>query len=258
MTMRRVDYVCSDRIATITLNRPELLNAFDAAMYEGVNEALIRFRDDESAWVAVIQAAGDRAFSAGADVKALNANADKGITSGLGALISDEQMVTNKPIIAAVQGYCVGEGINLVLACDLVIADVDAQFIISEARIGVNAVDIPLRLAKKMSYAKAFAFLIPGEPKSAEWCHDAGLVEIIAPKGQVQEMANRYARRIVEECGPLAVRAQKETLWLGVFRSEAEGRAVGVTLKEKIRRSKDYAEGRAAFTEKRRPRFTGS
>ena len=133
----RVQYEVERRVATITLDRPERLNAFDGAMYAGVNAALTAFRDDDDAWVAVVQAAGERAFSAGADIDALSENARAGITSGLGALLLDEEMVTDKPIIAAVHGYCVGEGVNLILGCDLVLADAGAQFMISEVRIGV-------------------------------------------------------------------------------------------------------------------------
>ncbi|MCH8258362.1 MAG: enoyl-CoA hydratase/isomerase family protein, partial [Proteobacteria bacterium] len=91
----RVLYEVKDKVATITLNRPDRLNAFDSAMYEGVNSALTAFRDDEDAWVAVIQAAGERAFTVGADVNALNENAKKGITTGLGSLLIDKEMVTD-------------------------------------------------------------------------------------------------------------------------------------------------------------------
>jgi enoyl-CoA hydratase/carnithine racemase len=253
----RVLYERKGRVAIITLNRPERLNAFDSPMYEGMNQALTTFRDDDEAWVAVIQASGERAFSAGADVKALDANARAGITTGLGALLIDDEMVTPKPIIAAVHGHCVGEGVNLVLGCDLVFADENARFTISEVRIGINAVDIPLKLARKLGYAKAFAFLIPGEAKSADWCERAGLVEVVAPAGQVQQTALDFAHRICDECGPLAVRAEKETLWRAVFEGEEPARQAGNALRTVIRQSEDYAEGRRAFGEKRRPRFEG-
>jgi len=253
----RVSYELTDRVAVITLVRADKLNAFDGAMYEGVNQALCHFRDDDDAWVAVIQAEGDRAFSAGADIDALNENTAKGIQTGLGELISDTEMVTTKPIIAAVHGACVGEGVNLVLACDLIMADETARFIISEARIGINAVDIPIKLAKKIGYSKAFAFLTPGEPKSAAWCQQAGFVEEVVPAGTVHASAFTFARRIVEECGPLAVRAQKETLWRSVFDDEVVAREEGAAVKVRIRESDDYQEGRLAFKEKRKPNFRG-
>ena len=254
----RVEYQVRDRVALITLSRPKRLNAFDPAMYSGVNAALEMFRDDADAWVAIIQAAGERAFTAGADVNALNEYAARGITSGLGGLLLDDSMVTDKPIIAAVHGHCVGEGVNLVLGCDLVIADTTARFTISEVKIGVNPVDIPLKLAQRLGYAKAFAFLTPGDPMDAQWAAQAGLVEIIAPPGEVSQVAFEFARRLVDQCAPLALRAQKATLWQAVFGDAETAREYGNTQRTMIRKSADYAEGRQAFLEKRPPTFTGT
>ncbi len=254
----RVGYHVRERVALITLNRPERLNAFDPQMYQGVNAALERFRDDSDAWVAIIQAAGERAFTAGADVNALNEYAARGITTGLGGLLLDNAMVTDKPIIAAVHGHCVGEGVNLVLGCDLVVADTTARFTISEVKIGVNPVDIPLKLAQRLGYAKAFAFLTPGDPMDAHWAQQAGLVEIVAPAGEVSTVAFEFAQRLVEQCAPLALRAQKATLWQAVFADAQSAREYGNTQRTMIRQSNDYAEGRRAFLEKRSPKFTGS
>mgnify|MGYP001181117150 FL=1 len=246
------------RVAIITLNRPDRLNAFDSGMYEGMNQALESFRDDPDLWVAIIQANGDRAFSAGADMNALDANAANGITAALGGLILDDEMVTNKPIIVAVHGHCVGEGVNLVLGCDMVFADESANFMISEPKVGTNAVDIPIKLAKKLGYAKAFAFLTPGDGKDSQWCAGAGLVEVVTAKGEVKSEALRFAQRLCEESGPLAIRAQKETLWRTVFEDEHIAKEKGTEMRASIRVSDDYAEGRRAFLEKRKPGFKGS
>jgi len=223
------------RVAIITLNRPDRLNAFDSGMYEGMNQALESFRDDPDLWVAIIQANGDRAFSAGADMNALDANAANGITAALGGLILDDEMVTNKPIIAAVHGHCVGEGVNLVLGCDMVFADESANFMISEPKVGTNAVDIPIKLAKKLGYAKAFAFLTPGDGKDSQWCAGAGLVEVVTAKGEVKSEALRFAQRLCEESGPLAIRAQKETLWRTVFEDEHIAKEKGTEMRASIR-----------------------
>jgi enoyl-CoA hydratase/carnithine racemase len=253
----RVLYEVVDRVALITLNRPERLNAFDGPMYEGVNGALKRFDGDDDAWVAIIRANGDRAFTAGADVNALNENARRGITTGLGGLDLDKEMVTEKPIIAAVHGHCVGEGVNLVLGCDLIFADTTARFAISEVRIGVNPVDIPLKLARRLTYSQAFSFLTPGDPKDAAWMESAGLVERVSEAGKVRGDSFEFAQRLVAECAPLALRAQKATLWLAAFDDEAAARKFGDDRRTMIRRSADYEEGRRAFLEKRSPAFRG-
>lgn len=252
----RVTYRVDDRVAHISLDRPEQLNAFDGPMYEGVNGALERFDADDSAWVAIIEASSDRSFSAGADVKALNEKAAGGDFTALGGFKLDTEMVTDKPLIAAVHGHCVGEGVNLALSCDMIFADSTARFAISEVRIGTNPVDIPLKLARRLPYALAFSFLTPGDAKDAAWMQAAGLAQATAP-GQARAEAAAFARRIVSECGPLAVRAQKATLWQASFADEAEARTLGNERRATIRRSADYAEGRTAFLEKRSPRFQG-
>lgn len=253
----RVIYEVRDRVALITLDRPERLNAFDGAMYEGINTALDKFAANDDAWVAIIQANGERAFTAGADVNALNENARQGITTGLGGLKLDTEMVTDKPIIAAVHGHCVGEGVNLVLGCDLVFADITAKFTISEVRIGVNPVDIPLKLARRLPYGRAFAFLAPGDPMGSVWMQEAGLVAEVSEAGCVQADALAFAERLVRECAPLALRAQKATLWQASFGDEAAARDLGNERRTMIRQSADYSEGRQAFMEKRTPRFSG-
>ena len=146
---------------------------------------------------------------------------------------------------------------NLALACDLIIADESAKFAISEIRIGTNPIDIPIKLSKKLGYAKAFAFLNPGTPKDAYWCERAGLVEQVAELGQTQQVALEFAESLCRDCAPLAVRAQKETLWRAVFENEDSAKEQGLEARTAMRKSADYREGLSAFAQKRSPEFEG-
>lgn len=244
-------------VALILLDRPDRLNAFDEPMYEGVNEALTHVRDDDNLWAVVISSTSPKAFSAGVDLDALKANAEAGIMTGVGSLVIDGEMFTDKPIVAAVEGHCLGEAINLILSCDLVFAGETARLAIPEIRIGTNPIDIPIKLAKKMSYGAAFSFLNPGTPKDAAWCKQVGLVEEVTPKGGAEEAALAFAERLCTDCAPLAFRAQKETLWRSFFDVEESARAQGLEARQQMRRSADYQEGLKANREKRAPKFKG-
>lgn len=246
-----------DRVAVITLNRPGALNAFDLAMYAGFNAAIERFRDDADAFVAVVAASGERAFSAGVDLKALARDMEAGDVRGYGVLDFVDDLVTAKPIVAAVQGHCIGEGVNVALACDLIVAEEGTRFAVPEARVGVSALDVPLALARKIGYGPAFALMVPGEPRDAAWAERLGLVEIVAPAGEARAVAIELAGRIAGDCAPLAVQAMKETLWRAVHQDEATARAAGLRWRERILASEDFGEGRAAFAAKRKPVFRG-
>ena len=117
--------------------------------------------------------------------------------------------------------------------------------------------DIPLKLARRLGYNQAFSFLSPGDAKDAEWARSAGLLERVSEAGQAKQDALNFARRLVNECAPLALRAQKSTLWHAVNVSEQEARDLGNQQRTMIRLSDDYAEGRQAFMQKRSPKFSG-
>jgi len=257
MANESILYERRDRVAIVTLNRPRVINAFNREMYALFNAAIERFRDDDDAWVCVVVGAGARGFCSGADIKALSADLAAGIEESPEPLTICREMVTPKPLIAAVHGHCIGEGVNLVLACDMIIAEESSRFFVSEARVGVNAVDIPLKLARKMGYFPAFEMLMGLEGKSAAWCHNAGLVNTMVADGTAASHALEVAHRLTSETAPLAVRAMKETLWRAVMEGEAVAREAGRRWREQIYQSKDWAEGRAAFSEKRTPKFVG-
>ena len=257
MSEEPILYERQGRVAIITLNRPQVINAFTRQMYGLFNSAIEQFRDDDEAWVCIVRGAGERGFCSGVDIKALSADLAAGVANTAVSLNICTEMVTPKPIIAAVHGHCVGEGVNLVLACDLVVAEESSRFFVSEARVGVNAVDIPLKLAQKAGYFAAFEMLLGLEGKSAAWCKEAGLVNMVVEDGTAVSAALTLANRLNTETAPLAIRAMKETLWRAVMEGQADGRSAGIRWRDTITQSQDWAEGRAAFTEKRPSQFIG-
>lgn len=150
-------------VGVISLNRPEVLNAFNRQMYSDFDAKLAEAGDDPDIWAIVVAATGERAFSVGVDLKALDRDlaCSRG-TEGYGPLAITAGMVTPKPVIAAVHGHCVGEGLALALSADLVVAAEDAVFSAPEARIGINAVDLPRLLARRVPYGAALALLAQG------------------------------------------------------------------------------------------------
>ncbi len=252
-----VIYDRSDRIAHIILNRPEVINAFNRAMYEQFNAAIERFRDDDEAWVAIIYGQGERGFCAGVDLKAIEVDKVTGGTIPFPPIPLCDELVTPKPIVAAIHGHCIGEGANITLACDLIFAEESSRISVPEARVGVNAIDIPLKLAKKVPYNQAFELVMGLEAKSAEWCQQAGLVNDVVPDGTVVQAATKWAERLIDTTAPLAIRALKETLWRAVHEDEATGRKAAIAWREQISRSQDWTEGRQAFVEKRKPIYVG-
>ncbi len=257
MNDEAVLYERQGRVAIITLNRPQVINAFTRQMYGLFNTAVNQFRDDDEAWVCIVRGAGERGFCSGVDIKALSADLAAGVTETADPLTICREMVTPKPIIAAVHGHCVGEGVNLVLACDFVVAEGSSRFFVSEARVGVNAVDIPLKLAQKAGYFAAFEMLVGLDGKSAAWCREAGLVNMVVEDGTAVSAALSLAHRLTTETAPLAIRAMKETLWRAIMEGQADGRAAGERWRDIITQSQDWAEGQAAFAEKRPSKFRG-
>ena len=257
MSETAILYEKQGKISLITLNRPHTINAFNYAMTDQLNEALDRFAADNDAWVAIIQGAGPKGFSSGADLKGLKRDSVTGEEIPLAPITICEGMVTPKPILAAVHGYCIGEGLLLALACDMLFATVDSRFYIPEARVGVNAVDIPLQLARKMGYNRAFEFMMGLAPAAATWCHEAGLVNQLV-EGDATAAARQWANQLIDETAPLAVRGMKEALWQATYTDAGAGREAGQSWRQKIIASADWQEGLAAFRAKRKPQFRGA
>jgi enoyl-CoA hydratase/carnithine racemase len=254
-----IHYEQAGRTVRITIDRPEALNALDPAHNEAIAAAFARFRDDDGAWVAIVTGAGDRAFSAGADLKALiperaaSVRAGKGIGTTFAGITRG--FTTWKPLIAAVNGYAVGGGLELALCCDLRVAAEHARFGLPEVKWGI----IPgaggtQRLPRAIPLAKAMELLLTGELIDAQEALRLGLVNRVVPLADLLPTAQALADLILQR-GPLAVRAAKRAALEGLDGTLEEGLALETRLSEELLRTEDAAEGMRAFAEKRPARF---
>jgi E-phenylitaconyl-CoA hydratase len=254
-----------EKIAIITINRPEAMNSLDGETLEGLNKAWIDFRDDPDLWVAIITGAGDRAFCAGGDLKSLRdyyssmtpierrERGEKG--PGVGGITRNLEIW--KPIIAAINGHCLAGGLEIALACDIRIAAETATFGLTEVSRGI----IPgaggtQRLPRLISLAKSLDMILCADRIDAQEALEIGLVSRIVSAKDVMAEAIKTAERICRNA-PLAVRAAKEAIYRGLDMSLAEGLRLEQFLAEPIRQTEDAKEGPRAFSEKREPQFKG-
>lgn len=248
-------YEVRDKVAYITINRPEVMNAMDPEVYAELSKAWIDVRDNPDVWVAIITGAGERAFSAGADLKtAIPRVPDKDEF-----WLTQKDMILNrglevwKPIIAAVNGYCLAGGMTLLFATDIRIAAEHAVFELSEVKRAI----LPgnggtQRALKQLPYPIAMEMLLLGRRLTAQEAFSYGLVNKIVPMEALMPTAEEYARRLCES-GPLAVRAIKELAIRSQSLPLAEGLRLEQSFQEFLRTTEDAKEGPRAFAEKRKP-----
>ena len=246
-------------MATITYNRPDALNAINAEMRRDLNAAFARLRDDDEAWVGIVTGAG-RAFCAGGDLR--DGAGAAGEFSGtfwekptLNSFESGWEIF--KPVIAAVNGYCLGYGLTLATWCDFVVASDRAEFGLPEARLGVPAVVASIRLPQRINWADAMELLLTGERIDAERAQAMGLVWKVVPHEQLLDEAHALAARLLEGA-PLAQRVMKEMAMRTRTMPVVEAIRFGETMRLVAGRTQDAAEGIRAAAERRPPHWTGS
>jgi enoyl-CoA hydratase/carnithine racemase len=251
----------SDGIGRLVLNQPQKHNAISAEMWQGIARAMAGFAADASLRVVILSGAGEKAFSAGADISEFaekRASKDQADTYDRAAVEAVESIVhIDKPTIAMVQGYCIGGGAELAISCDLRIASEDARFGIPAAKLGLayrwNEI-YPLVQLVGPSVAKEILFT--GGQFSAEEALRMGLVNRVVPRSELESSVDDYARRIASNA-PLTVRAAKRTIAEALKDPGDRDLDTVRELVDECFASEDYAEGRKAFMEKRKPEFKG-
>jgi len=256
-------YEKKDKIAIITINRPEAMNAIDPETSEELRKAWVDFRDDPSLWVGILTGAGEKAFSAGADLKTMIPMLSKlstferrereekfpgmgGITRGLNIW---------KPIIGAINGFCLAGGLEMALSCDLRVAAEHATFGLMEVSRGI----IPgaggtQRLPRMIPMAKAMEMILMAQRIDAQEALRLGLVNRVVPIAELMPTAMKMAE-VISQNAPLAVRSAKEAIIRGLSMTLEEGLRLESVLQSYLLKTEDAIEGPKAFAEKRKPQY---
>ncbi len=258
MTYKFVDVKRQGRITVVTLNRPEVMNALHTDAHFELHDVFDAFAADPEQWVAIVTGAGDRAFSAGNDLKWQAAGGKRGWnTSGFAGLTS--RFDCDKPLIAAVNGVAMGGGFETALACDLIIAAENATFALPEPRVGLAALAGGLhRLPRQIGMKRAMGMILTGRHVSAREGYELGFVNEVVPKGEALKAAERWAETICQN-SPMSIRASKQTINKGmnVSLEQAIAEQRDYPAVKAMAASADYIEGPKAFSEKRPPQWQG-
>lgn len=247
-------------IATIVINRPERMNALDRDHYRELSRVWVEVRDNPQIRCAIVTGAGDKSFCAGADIKDVIGAAEdlQDLWQTQAMPLLNRGLELWKPVIAAVNGYCLGGGMTLLLATDIRVASPAATFGVAEVKRGIVAgLGGTQRLVRQLGYAHAMEMLLTGDTIDAATAERCGLVNRVVPADELLPTARRYAETIVRNA-PLAVQATKELAIRARDMSLQDGMRTEQLLNALLQRnSTDVAEGKAAFIEKRPPGFRG-
>ncbi|ANW03009.1 enoyl-CoA hydratase-related protein [Bradyrhizobium icense] len=248
----------SGAITIVTVSRPEVLNAVHYEVSLELERLFDWFAADPDQWVAIVTGAGERSFCAGNDLKWQAAGGKWGkVRSGFGGLST--RFDCDKPIIAAVNGYAMGGGFEMALACDLIVAAENAVFSLPEPRVGLAALpSAVLLLAREIGTKRAMDLILTGRRVSAREGHAMGFVIEVVPQGQALSAALRLAEAICRN-SPMSIRASKQALQRGIGMpiEQAIAEQPDYPAVKALSESQDYIEGPKAFAERRAPKWVG-
>ena len=248
MSTDAVTYTGDGHVARITINRAERMNRLDSDIVSGLESAWRQFMDNDEHRVALLSGAGERAFSAGADLKAVPHDLYRAIP-GIGVPV-------DKPVVAAVQGWCVGGGMVLTTMADILIVADDARFSYPEVKVGFSG-GLIATLAARIPHKIAMELLLVGETITAERAYEVGYANAVVAANELDATAMDWATRICANA-QLPTRMLKRFVAEVIPRGPTESAGIARAQVEQINASDDWQEGRAAFLEKREPQFTGS
>ena len=242
-------------LTIVTLNRPDVMNALHYPAHVELERVWNAFDADPEQWVAIVTGAGDRAFSAGNDLKYQAGGGARGIVAtGFAGLTAREGM--NKPVIAAVNGVAMGGGFEIALACDIIIAAENARFALPEPKVGLAALAGGMhRLPRTIGLKRAMGMMLTARHVPAKEGYELGFVTALVPVGQALAEAKKWAAMMLE-CSPMSLRATKQAVMQGLAIADVGTAAkVEYDAVARLRASKDWIEGPKAFSEKRKPNW---
>ncbi len=256
-------YEKKNRIAYITLNRPEAMNSLNSEMWNALTDAWTNVRDDPEVWTAIVTGAGDRAFCTGADLKEMGAVFAEAIKQGKPPSVPIPYVTPMrgvrvfKPFIAAINGMALGGGLELAMACDIRVAAETAKLGVPEVKQGlIPGMSGTQKIPRLIPLGPALEMLMTGDAISAQEAYRLGLVNKVVPAADLMKTAEALANKINEN-GPIAVRAVKEAAYRGLEMSLDDGLRFESLITVAVTNTEDAMEGPRAFIEKRKPVFKG-
>lgn len=243
-------------ILTITLNRPDAMNALVIDMHHSLHKLFDDFARDDNLHIAIITGAGERAFCAGSDlVQKAPLTVQQMPDSGYGGLL--QRFDLDKPVIAAINGHAIGGGMEIVLACDLAIAVDSAKFGLPEPKVGLAASGGLHRLARQLPLKQAMKIALTGELFDAQLALELGLVNHVVKREDFQTGLSSLVQEL-QACAPLALRATKQQIMQGLDAGGLQqAHEQQYSLYSSLKQTEDATEGMNAFAEKRKPQWRG-
>jgi enoyl-CoA hydratase/carnithine racemase len=240
------------RLRIVTINRPEVMNALHSEAHWEFDAVWNEFAARDDLWVGIVTGAGNRAFSAGNDLK-VQAAGRRGRRPQTGFAGLTSRFDLDKPLIAAVNGVAMGGGFETALACDIIIAAENAVFALPEPRVGLIAGSGTHRLPRTIGVKRALGMILTGRRVSAQEGERLGFVNEVVPEGEALAAAKRWAAEILE-CSPMAIRASKQVVYQSLDAPSLEAAMTQTYLAAEANlQSQDYIEGPKAFAERRKP-----